>query len=187
MNTPDNNTDSLEKTSSATKLIKNLFNYKYLKLSLKEIFQTSQFSNFEEAPLFDTSLGIEYPVLLPDGSYLPAITSDNKVINGINNYQINDEVSYNKNALKLFSSLIAQLKKQFNIVFLMAPYHKKVWELDNQPIVKIMRSVENELHVLAKSLEIVTIGSYNPATVGCKDVDFYDNMHMKDSCASKLK
>ncbi|MDC3216546.1 hypothetical protein OAU40_01635 [Candidatus Pseudothioglobus singularis] len=186
-NPPDNNTDALEKNSSTVPLIKNLFNYKYLMLSLKKIFQTSQFSNFEVAPFFDTTLGIEYAVILPDGSNIPAITTDNKIINGIINHKINDATSYNKNALKLFSSLIMELKKQFNIVFVMTPYHPKVWKINNQPIVKIMESVESEIHVLAKSLNIVTIGSYNPAISGCLDVEFYDNIHMKDSCTSKLK
>lgn len=188
INTPENNTDTLEKNSSTVSLLQNLLNYRYLMLSINKIFQTSQFSDFEVAPFFDTTIGIEDNVILPDGSTIPAISISNRgIINGINSYQINDAVSYNQNALKLFSDLVVQLKKQFNIVFVMTPYHPKVWELNNQPIVKIMESVESEIHVLAKSLNIATFGSYNPAKAGCLDVEYYDSMHMKDSCTSKLK
>lgn len=184
--TTDNNIDTIENNISIIPLLKNLFNYQYLILSLKKIFKTEQFSNFIEAPLFDTTIGIENSIILPDGSTIPAI-ADNKIINGINNYQMNGATSYNQNALELFSSLVMQLKKQFNIVFMMTPYHPKVWNLNNQPIIKAMKSVESEIHVLAKSMNITTIGSYNPTKTGCLDVEFFDSMHMKDSCTSKLK
>ena len=189
INTPKKNTETLEKNSSTVLLLQNLFNYRYLMLSINKILQTSQFSNFEVAPFFDTTTGIEDNVILPDGSTIlkSDAISDRGVINGINTYQINDAVSYNQNALKLVSDLVVQLKKQFNIVFVMVPYHPKVWELKNQPIVKIMESVESEIHVLGKTLNITTFGSYNPAKVGCLDVDYFDNMHVKDSCTSKLK
>ena len=41
-------------------------------------------SNFEVAPLLDALMGIEYQVILPDGSVIEPTTTDNKIIkNGV--------------------------------------------------------------------------------------------------------
>ena len=69
----------------------------------------------------------------------------------------------------------------------MIPSHPAVWNFDEQPVVTAMKIVEPKVHEIAKSLEIQVIGSFNPKKIGCTEEEFYDEMHPKDLCLSKLE
>ena len=69
----------------------------------------------------------------------------------------------------------------------MIPSHPAVWNFDEQPVVTAMKMEEPKVHEIAKSLEIQVIGSFNPNHVGCTKEEFFDSVHPKDECVSKLQ
>ena len=89
--------------------------------------------------------------------------------------------------LKFLLNLFYTLKKNFNVVFVMTPYHPKVWNFSEQPVVTAMKIVESKVHEIAKLVEVQVIGSFNPKKISCTDEEFYDEMHPKDLCLSKLE
>jgi len=184
-----------ESTSSNDKdLIFNLINLQYFKRSLGVLFTGEILGGSSiQVSEFIYSNGLTNPVTLPDGSHVYASEyiknarqSINK-ISGRHNYKIVQGKFYQPHAVNLFKKLITRLQeKEINVVLLLTPYHHKVWNIESQPIVEVMKTVENKVRSLAESLEIQVIGSYNPYTVGCLPDEFYDAMHAKSECLSKL-
>ena len=148
----------------------------------------------ELANEFNYNLGLEHVVLLPDGSTILSneyiTTSLKHKIDGISgnqNYKIIPGKWYSQNAIKILTKFVLYLKKNFKVVFIMTPSHPAVWNFDEQPVVTAMKIVESKVHEIAKSLEIQVIGSFNPKKIGCTEEEFYDEMHPKDLCVSKLE
>ena len=122
-----------------------------------------------------------------------------KTFGGMNNYKISrlDGEAilpgteglvrwYDDDAINDFTNLIKLLQSKFNVLFVMTPYHPKVWE-QQQPTVEAMKSIENKIHMLAKQLNITVIGSYNPVKIGCSKDEFFDGMHGTPKCLIKLE
>ena len=178
---------SNESTSFVDKsLIFNLINLQYFKRSLGVLFTGEILYNPIQVSEFIYSNGLKSPVTLPDGSHIYASEyiknarqSINK-ISGSHSYKIVKGKFYHPHAVNLFKKLITHLKeREINVVLLLTPYHYKVWSVESQPIVEVMKTVENKIRSLAESLEIQVIGSYNPNAVGCLPDEFYDAMHAK--------
>ena len=69
----------------------------------------------------------------------------------------------------------------------MTPYHPEVWNISEQPVVTAMKIVEPKVHEIAKATGILVIGSFNPKKINCTKEEFYDEMHPRDLCLSKLE
>ena len=111
-----------------------------------------------------------------------------KTTDGRNNYKIIDNFFYQDNAIKTFEKLIQHLiNSKVEIVFILIPYHHRVWSHTEQPIVKAFNIVESKVHDIAKQYKIQVIGSYNPDNIGCLENEFYDEMHPTDLCLMKLE
>ena len=188
--------------SSNVSLAANLINLQYLNLSLNKIFSENKLKEegaeeieeiFKYAEKFDQNIGISgTSVSLPDGSKIyssEAPGRELKEINGFQTYKVseaNDGGWYEEKAVDDFIKLVKLLKGKFNIIFLMTPYHPKVWDLD-QPIIDLMINIENKIHLIAKELNIKVIGSYNPIKIGCSKNEMFDSMHAKAKCLIKLE
>ena len=185
---------SPEKTESYNlKLFKNLIDLEYFKSSL-DLLMSKNNPSIEFANKFDYNLGSSHTVLLPDGSRAHSneyIKRRHKFkvdgISGIQNYKIISGKWHSQNAVEVFTQLVLHLKKNFNVVFVMTPYHPKVWNFSEQPVVTAMKIVESKVHEIAKLVEVQVIGSFNPKKISCSDEEFYDEMHPKDLCLSKLE
>jgi len=71
------------------------------------------------------------------------------------------------------------------VSLILIPYLPKLYEkmVSEKPI---FISIEEEFHTIGKDLNLDVLGSYNPSHIGCDSSDFYDSMHPKDACISKL-
>ena len=182
--------------SYETLLIKNLININYFISSLKLI-NTKKSYSVELAKDFNHELGTTHKVLLPDGSVISSATSiKNRKNNNENtfdkkkweqNWGIVPDSWYDQFAIEIFVKLVNQLKKNFNVIFLITPYHPYVWSDENQPAVQAMKKVELKTSEIAKALKIDVIGSFNPKKVGCYGSEFIDQIHATDLCLSKLE
>ena len=191
---PNDVSKRLDKIESYNiKLFKNLINMDYFMRSLDLLISKNDRS-IELANEFNYNLGLEHEVLLPDGSIIPSneyiTTSLKHKIDGISgnqNYKIIPGKWYSQNAVETLTQYVLYLKKNFKVVFIMIPSHPAVWNFDEQPVVTAMKMVEPKVHEIAKSLEIQVIGSFNPKKIGCIGEEFYDEMHPKNLCVSRLE
>ncbi len=176
-----------------TALVENLFNMQYFKRSLETLFESNV--NISPVNKFNYEYGTETAITLPDGShvydmfYIKNAVNSIKSISGRHDYKMRDGVGhYQNHAVDLMVELVQYLKnKKIDIVFVLTPYHHKVWNFTEQKIVERMVAIENKVHELAKRLKITVIGSYSPFKIGCKENEFYDGMHAKSDCLMKLE
>ncbi len=190
--------------SYTASLILNLINLEYLIKSLDELIDKDRFKEkekekekelFKHAEKFEQNKGVNgISITLPDGSrqysaeYINESKLFNKTFDGIHNYKISqkNEEWYEESATNALINLVKLLKPKFNILFVITPYHPKVWERQ-QPAVEAMKNVENKIHTLGKQLNISVIGSYNPIKIGCSKDEFFDAMHPTSKCLKKLE
>ena len=180
---------------SSKDLLINLINLQYLKRSISSIFEMQSIPITPiPATKFNYKIGLKFPVILPDGSYIYSAEyiekhkNDLSTLSGKHGYKIIKNSYYQDYAIKTFEKLIKQLKKnQINVVFVLTPYRHKVWSNAKQPIIKNLNIIESKVHEIAKLNGIQVIGSYNPNTLGCLENEFFDNQHAMDSCLMKLE
>ena len=190
----NNVSQNFNKTESYNiKLLKNLINLEYFMSSLDLLISKSDDPN-ELANEFNYNLGLDHNVLLPDGSTIHSnediMGYQKRTIDGISgnqNYKIIPGKWYNESTIEVFAQFVLYLKKNFEVALLMTPMHPEVWNSSEQPVVTAMKIVELKVHEIAKSLKIQVIGSFNPKKVNCTAEEFYDEMHPKDLCLSKLE
>ncbi len=182
-------------------LILNLINLEYLIESLDKLTSIYRLMDkdketFIHAEKFDLNKGISgSSVTLPDGSHAYSSEYINeqklymKTFDGFNDYKISQLDGarwYDDNAINDLTNLVKFLQSKFNILFVMTPYHPKVWE-HQQPTVEAMKTIENKVHMLAKQLNVKVIGTYNPVKIGCSKDEFSDGMHATSKCLKKLE
>ena len=194
MSNSDNFSKNFDKIDSYNiTLLSNLINFEYFMSSI-DLLMSKKDHSIEFAKDFNYNLGLDHKVLLPDGSLIYSSEyikqSLKRKIDGISgnqNYKIIPGKWYNQNAIELLTKFVIYLKKNFNIVFVMTPYHPEVWNFSEQPVVTAMKIVELKVHEIAKSVGIQVIGSFHPKKINCTSEEFYDEMHPKDLCLAKLE
>jgi hypothetical protein len=179
------------KINSEIKYFINLINSDYFFRSIQTIRQERNL--IKEAPAFNYLEGFEEAVHLPDGSIIYSkefISNSNtsKIpIGGGTLYKINKDSPSSEIAINLFKKLVVLLNRVgINVVFLMTPYHHNVWEDKKSLTTQALLKVELRIKKLGNELGIKVIGSYSPYRIGCNTDEFYDFMHAKDSCLSKI-
>ena len=182
-----------DNNDSSKDLLINLFNLQYLKRSLSVI-SKPKIEAVTPVSEFNQNSGLSLPVTLPDGSHIYSTEYINKAKNSIktmsgkNNYKIVKNLYYQDYAIKTFEKLIQHfINSKVEIVFVLTPYHHRVWNHTEQPIIKVFNIVESKVHDIAKQYKIQVIGSYNPDNLGCLENEFYDGMHPIDICLMKLE
>jgi len=182
--------DNHDASLSKWRYIHNLVNPSYLARSLEQ-FGRNDFEISNVAP-FNHNLGADFPVLLPDGSLIYSskhITKSKmtKVPIGGTNYYIKHGQQHSEVAIELFSQLVKKIN-DYNIttILIMTPYHPNVWASEESETTKALIEMESRVRELGNELSIRVLGSYNPQVIGCSSEEFYDHMHAKDSCLSKI-
>tara|TARA_B100000315_G_scaffold221277_1_gene224558 strand:- start:102 stop:1229 length:1128 start_codon:yes stop_codon:yes gene_type:complete len=178
-------------SSSSLDLLRNLINREYLQRSVQLMLSERQLS-IKNAPEFDHQIGLDDPVLLPDGSLVysgeyirNALASK---ISGINDFRIRGSQWVTEKAVELFTRLVNHLQqKKFKVIFVLVPYHPSVWDSTEQSAVTAMKAVESKVHKIARSTGVQVIGSYNPGNVECTADEFFDAAHGKNTCLAKLE
>jgi hypothetical protein len=101
-------------------------------------------------------------------------------------YYSMSEYEHDTKAKLAYIQLIKWLQLNgIEVSLILSPYHPKLYEkmVSEKPI---FISIEEEFRNLAKDLNLNVLGSYNPHLVGCDTSYFYDHMHPKGTCMSKL-
>jgi len=194
MSNSDNISKNFDKIDSYNiALLNNLINIEYFMSSIDLLMSKNDYS-IEFANDFNYNLGLDHKVLLPDGSLIHSSEYIKRArkrkidgISGNQNYKIIPGKWYNQNAIELLTRFVFYLKKNFKVVFVMTPYHPEVWNISEQPVVTAMKIVEPKVHEIAKATGILVIGSFNPKKINCTKEEFYDEMHSRDLCLSKLE
>jgi hypothetical protein len=174
-------------------LLINLFNLQYLKRSLSVV-SKPKIETVTPVSKFNQNNELALPVILPDGSHIHSTEPIDKTKNNIktmpgkNSYKIVNNFYYQDFAIKTFEKLIQHLiNSKVEIVFILTPYHHRVWSNTEQPIIKTLNIIERKVHDIAKKYKIQVIGSYNPKNIGCLENEFYDGVHPMDTCLMKLE
>ena len=179
-----------DNSSSTLALMRNLISREYLLRSLQLIL--SERLSIENVQEFDHRLGLDDPVLLPDGSLIysgkymrNALASK---ISGIHDFRIRSSRWVTEKAVELLIRLVNHLQQQkFKIIFVLVPYHPAVWNIAEHSAVTAINVVESKIHEIARLTGSQVIGSYNPSNIGCTADEFFDEAHGKSICLTKLE
>ena len=179
-----------DNSSSTLALMRNLINREYLLRSVQLI--RSERRPIKNVQEFDHQVGLDDPVLLPDGSLIysgkymrNAFASK---ISGIHGFGIRGPRWVTEKAVELFIRLVNHLQQQkFKIIFVLVPYHPAVWNIAEHSAVTAINVVESKVHEIARSTGVQVVGSYNPSNIGCTADEFFDAVHGKTICLTKLE
>ena len=179
---PDDN------SSSTLALVRNLINLEYflrsLQLILSERTQTNK--NVQE---FDHKVGLEDPVMLPDGSLILSYALKKRSIKLDSDvFGIRGSQWVNEKAVELFIRLVNHLQQQkFKIILILTPFHPVAWNIAEQSGITEITVVESKVHEIARLTGVQVIGSYNPIHIGCTADDFFDGAHPRAKCVTKIE
>jgi hypothetical protein len=170
----------------------NIINREYLQRSVKLILSERK-QSIKNAPEFDHPVGLDDPVLLPDGSliysnkwnYQKTLASSTY---DFRNFRIRGSQWVTEKAAELFTRLVKYLQQQkFKIIFVLVPYNPVLWDVTKQPSITAIKAVELRVHKIARSTGVQVVGSYNPSNIGCTTGEFFDAVHAKTKCLIKLE
>jgi len=100
------------------------------------------------------------------------------------NYSMQDYLFSPANE-RIFNHLLQNIQGKSNVVLVLSPYHPKLYQrIKNER--KFFLDIEAKFRDLARVNGIKIIGSYDPGNVGCDDGEFFDGMHPRETCVSKL-
>ena len=184
-----------DNSSPSLGLLRNLINREYLQRSVQLIL--SERLPIENAPEFDHQVGLDDPVLLQDGSLIYSgrnMQQDvaEKIIKIHDFYgdifRIRGSRWVTEKAVELFILLVNHLQQQkFKIIFVLTPYHPAVWNIVEHSGITEVNVVESKVHEIARLTGAKVIGSYNPNHIGCTADEFFDALHGKAICLTKLE
>jgi hypothetical protein len=182
--------DHGDDSSSTLALVRNLINREYFLRSLQLILseRARSIKNVQE---FDHQVGLDDAVLLPDGSLVYSgkymRNARASKISGIHNFRMKGSQWLTEKAVELFIRLVNYLQQQkFKIIFVLTPYHPAVWNITEHSAISAIKVVESKIHEIARLTGIQVIGSYNPSLIGCTADEFFDAVHGKTTCLTKL-
>lgn len=95
-----------------------------------------------------------------------------------------ENYKWSKTSASVFEDLIAYLSRHTTVVILLSPYHPITYSLISEKY--SLRQVEDYIRTASLKHHIQVIGSYNPSPSNCLEYEFFDGMHPKDVCMSKL-
>ncbi|MDA8407319.1 MAG: hypothetical protein M0T73_10750 [Deltaproteobacteria bacterium] len=121
-----------------------------------------------------------FSLLSPDQVEASAIQYATPPINLLSGFDRIDE-----NYWGLFKQLISDMAKKSKVVIVLPPFHPSSYK---RIIVKvgIIHEVEQKLIKFAADSGLQLIGSYDPEKVGCNKFGFWDGLHPKTVCISKM-
>ena len=145
-----------------------------------------------EAPAIDATIGGEQGIILPDAShvYSRKYIQDSK--NGIvpiggGSYKTEGRLN-DQDAIDDYIVLLKWVKSQgVEPVLVLTPYHENVWKAEKSHDKAALMKTEPIVRTVASTLKLRVIGSYDPKICGCLPGEFYDAMHPKAECLSRLE
>jgi peptidoglycan/LPS O-acetylase OafA/YrhL len=118
-------------------------------------------------------------------SYANKTLSIDKKHSSVLNYAMK-EFEYSYDSIKKLESFVAYLKSNsVNVTFVLSPYHPEIYQQMKRQK-PLFLEIEHWYRKFAEKNNISIIGSYDGKSFGCKENEFYDGMHPKNSCMQKL-
>ena len=148
-------------------------------------------STAHAAPELDSTSGGENPVFLRDGSIqysakFIAQSAKTPIPLGGEKYKM-DGVLNDKRSIDAYRSLLRWIMaEKVEPILLLIPYHQNVWKSTENKTTRALKATEQIARQLANELGLKVIGAYDPDIAGCLSTEFYDSMHAKNECLSKL-
>jgi len=98
----------------------------------------------------------------------------------MNNYEFDQDAKE-----KLIDMVVWAQKNNVEVSFLLSPYHPDLYDrmVKEKPI---FLDIEEIFRVVAKKYNVGVFGSYDPVRIGCIRSEFYDGMHPKEECMTKV-
>jgi hypothetical protein len=77
--------------------------------------------------------------------------------------------------------------ERVKIFFFNAPFHPVVYKriISSERYYRVIEA-QHYYNTLATNMDIVVLGSYNPAEVNCTEDEFYDGSHPNEVCVEKI-
>jgi peptidoglycan/LPS O-acetylase OafA/YrhL len=112
-------------------------------------------------------------------------TQIDESIEGQSFYKI-ENYKFSKTAYINFLTFLKYIQnKSIEIILVLSPYHPTLYNNLINNNFKIIE-IENKFRVIATSLNIQILGSYDSKKCGCTKFDFYDGLHPKDNCINSI-
>jgi hypothetical protein len=177
-------------------IINNLLSLEYTgrSIALLSKYITTGIPTITEAPYFNYSTGLSESVYLPDASliYSEEYISKSNKSNLSNNIGVSD--TYKVGGPVTSKKAVSDYKKLLNWIssnnakphIILTPYHPTAWSKKGTNIDSAMRKTEKAVIKIGKELSIPIMGSYDPRKTNCSKNEFYDVMHAKDTCLTKI-
>lgn len=99
-------------------------------------------------------------------------------------YGMNDYRFSRKRQLD-FESFLLRLREDFKVTLILSPYHPKAFreiQLNRLNFIEIEKTFRD----ISRRTKVNIIGSYNPKLSNCAAEEFYDGMHPRESCMTKI-
>ena len=169
-------------------LLKNLFNKDYFISSINLLHEELKKTILKETYYFNSRVSFNSEgSAIRSKKYHEEHKYDKFRDYSIDTYKIKDNNWTQDLAIDEFNKFLKILKKKFNVILLMTPYHPDVFKVKNQPVVTAIRIVENKVHEIAKKNDLQVIGSLYPELSNCKKNEFWNSNHAMNTCLKKLK
>jgi len=189
----ENNGATSNESASNAKLL-NLINIEYTIRSTTALIRNLKHGapTITNAPELDEAVGGISAVKLPDGSIIYSakfINDSKKGVPPIGGGSYKTEPPLNDvGAINDYKKLLAWIRQAGSEpVIVLTPYHENVWKAEKSMDKSALIETEQVVRSMAGDLKVKVIGSYNPHSVGCSSEEFYDCMHPKADCLSRLK
>ena len=109
-------------------------------------------------------------------------------ISGIYDFRIRGSRWVTEKAVELFIRLVNHLQQQkFKVIFVLTPYSPAVWNTVELSGITAIKVIESKVHKIARLTGVQVLGSYNPSHMGCTADEFFDAVHPKAKCLTKLE
>ncbi len=182
-------------------LLGNGFSIDYFKESIKllrdhsfKLIQDDFFKDYEEVRPFNYDEGYKFQVYLNDGSVVNP--KSNSMKDGVVKHSIQDMGEsnyklagndYDENAIVVFEKLIDMIRrKNIKVYFFLAPYNPIIFRSADGSQAKHLARVEKRIREIAKKMNIIVFGSYDPRENNLTEEDFFDIMHARAKGLDKI-
>lgn len=162
-------------------LMKNIKNYSISFIQSAELINSFSTDNFSESDA----------ITLPDGSHIYSKLYEKNTPQPVaevadGGYKIGDPFVQYEIDRDLRILIKKFQEKGIEIVFILAPYHPKVWLCSSKGACAAMITVEQYVKKLSEKYQIKILGSYHPEPYKLTWEDFHDAIHLSYKSLSKL-
>tara|TARA_B100000780_G_C21109899_1_gene448450 strand:+ start:12 stop:2051 length:2040 start_codon:yes stop_codon:yes gene_type:complete len=178
---------SMNKNNKVLKNVNLNESYNFYERSLENLYN---FINIRKLSLEQTENNINNStkdIILRDGSRVSGKKKIKKKINTTVIEYSMDKYEFSEEYYRIYKKFIEYLVNIHNkeVILVLSPYYLPSYKSTIQAK-PFYLDLEKKFKELGKITNAQIIGSYDASVIGCKENEFYDSMHPKDSCIMKI-